>query len=43
MAMTTHPVNVTSESTPTYNISGSCLWTVATLVPLTILLVLLAL
>ncbi len=43
MAMTIHPGDVASESTPTYNISGSCLWTVATLVPLAILLVLLAL
>ena len=42
MAMNTHLTDLSTDNGPTYNISGSCLWTLATIVPLTILLLILA-
>ncbi|WP_301546812.1 hypothetical protein [Gordonia sp. X0973] len=34
--------DLTGAETPNYNVSSSCLWTFATLIPLAILLVILA-
>ncbi|MFT4201178.1 hypothetical protein [Gordonia sp. (in: high G+C Gram-positive bacteria)] len=43
MGAPTQTANLTPDTTATYNISGSCLWTMLTLVPLALLLLVLAL
>ncbi|MFT3901437.1 MAG: hypothetical protein QM728_14480 [Gordonia sp. (in: high G+C Gram-positive bacteria)] len=43
MAATTRTAHLTPEAGPVYNISGSCLWTFASIVPLGILLLVIAL
>ncbi|WP_267130391.1 hypothetical protein [Gordonia crocea] len=37
-----HATKLPSEGSPTYNVSSSCLWTLATIAPLVVLLLLLA-
>ena len=39
---TTQQSDLSSDRTPVYNISGSCTWTLLTLIPLAVLLVLIA-
>jgi hypothetical protein len=39
---TTQQADLSSDRIPVYNISGSCMWTLLTLIPLAVLLVLIA-
>ena len=39
---TTHSAKIT-DGVPKYNVTGSCLWTIATIVPLALLLLIIAL